>query len=310
MNARGFTLIELLVGIALGWLVVSGALALHQAVNRSSRQAAALAELNDTARFALAYIETDLRQAGFLGLNGNAESIDGVAGPGDPVAIPVRADCGPNWAVELTTPVAGFNNRYGLDCAPYRGALAGSDVLVVRRAAGRLARPEAGRLQLHTSLAGGQLVADGRAPPSLTPPVETRDVIVGAYYVSRSSSLGTGTPSLRRKVLQAGPRVVDEELMPGVEDLQLQLGLDLDPPGTPGRGSVDVWVNPEDPRLDDTDARVAGARIWLLVGTNDPVRTARAPLPAYADRAAPAPADRRRLLVARSYALRNAAAWP
>jgi type IV pilus assembly protein PilW len=310
VNARGFTLIELLVGVALGWLIVSGALALHEAVSRSSRQAAALAELNDTARFALAYIETDLRQAGFLGLNGDAAAIDGVAGPADPVAIPVRADCGPNWAVELTSPVAGFNNRYGLDCAPYRGALAGSDVLVVRRAEGRLARPEAGRLQLHTSLEGGRLGADGRAPLSLSPPVETRDVVVGAYYVSRSSSLGTGVPSLRRKLLQTGPRVVDEELMPGVEDLQLQLGLDLDPPGTPGRGSVDVWVNPEDPRLADVDARVAGARVWLLVGADDPVRTARTPLPAYADRAAPTPTDRRRLLVARSFALRNTAAWP
>jgi type IV pilus assembly protein PilW len=310
VTTRGFTLVELLVGVALGWLVVSGALALHQAVKRSSNQAAALAELNDTARFALAYIETDLRQAGFLGLNGDPAAIDGVAGPGDPVAIPVRADCGPNWTIGLTTPVAGFNNRYGLGCAPYRGARAGSDVLVVRRAEGRLARPTAGRLQLHTSLEAGQLGADGRLPPSLAPPVETRDLVVGAYYVSRSSSLGTGIPSLRRKRLQTGPRVVDEELMPGVEDLQLQFGLDLDPAGTPGRGSVDVWVNPEDPRLDDVNARVAATRIWLLVGADDPVRTARAELPAYADRAAPAPADRRRLLVSRSYALRNAVAWP
>jgi hypothetical protein len=115
-------------------------------------------------------------------------------------------------------------------------------------------------------------------------------------------------PGLRRKILQTGPRIVDEELMPGVEDLQLQFGLDLDAAGLPGHGSADLWVNPEDPRLADPLARIVGARVWLLIGAEFPRVGARVALPAYADRPPPPLDDRRRLLlVARSYTLRNAA---
>ena len=305
MTGRGFTLLEILVAVALGWLVVGGALALHQAVARASLQASALAELNDAARFALSYIETDLRMAGFLGLVGDPALVAGAAGPADPVALPVAGDCGPNWAVHLAAPVAGFNNRYGLDCPPWRGARAGSDVLVVRRAAARVSAAEAGRLQLHSTLAGGVLGADGEPPPGLAAPAETRDLVADAFYVSPSSSAGTGRPGLRRKTLQRGPRIVDEELMPGVEDLQVQFGVDLDPPGVPGRGSVDVWVNPEDPRVAAPDARIAAVRVWLLIAADDPRREARAPVPPYADRPPPPAAEQRRLLVARNYVLRN-----
>ena len=93
--------------------------------------------------------------------------------------------------------------------------------------------------------------------------------------------------------------------MPGVEALQVQFGLDLDPPGTEGRGSIDLWVNPEDPRLEAPDARIGATRVWLLVAAADPRRAARAPVPPYADRPAPPPGEARRLLVARNYALRN-----
>ncbi len=55
-----------MVAVALGWLVLSGAIALHQTVSRAGAQSAALAELNDAARFALAYVETDLRRADSL----------------------------------------------------------------------------------------------------------------------------------------------------------------------------------------------------------------------------------------------------
>jgi type IV pilus assembly protein PilW len=305
VSARGFSLVELMVAVALGWVVIGGALALHQTVSRSSHQAAALSELNDAARFALAYIETDLRLAGFLGLAADPATVDGVAAAADPVAIGVRGDCGRNWAVNLAAPVGGFNNRYGLACPPWRGARAGSDVLVVRRAAGRTTVPQPARLQIHTGLAGGALATDGLVPAGLTPPLETRDLVADAYYVSRSSSAGAGVPGLRRKTLQRGPRVVDEELMPGVEDLQIQFGLDLDPPGTEGRGSIDLWVNPEDPRLEGPDARIGAARVWLLVAAPDPRRAARSPVPPYADRPAPPPGDARRLLVARNYTLRN-----
>ena len=302
----GFTLVELMVAVALGWLVLMGAVALHQTISRAGVQSAALAELNDAARFALAYIETDLRQAGFLGLLSKPESVAGAAGPEAPVSFAVGNDCGPNFAVNLAVPVDGRNNRYSLACTPYRSPRVGSDVLIVRRAAGQISLPTDGRLQVHTSLSGGALSADGIPPSDLVAPLETRDLVVSAYYVSRASSNGPGVPGLRRKILRNGPRMVDEELMPGIEDLQIQFGVDLDPPGDPGRGSVDLWVNPEDARLTSTGARVAAARVWLLAAAADATGAFRAPLPPYADQTPAPDGGHRKILISRSYALRNA----
>ena len=91
-----------------------------------------------------------------------------------------------------------------------------------------------------------------------------------SYYVSPSSTLINGVPTLRRHRLigggAGGPRIVDEEVAPGVENLQLQLGVDVDQDNT-----VDRYVNPGDPIYNPNavgyipGARVITARVWLIV---------------------------------------------
>jgi type IV pilus assembly protein PilW len=62
------------------------------------------------------------------------------------------------------------------------------------------------------------------------------------------------------------PTIVDQEVAPGVENMQLQFGIDVDQDNT-----VDRYVNPGDAILDPLDAafipgaRVLTARIWLVV---------------------------------------------
>ena len=99
-----------------------------------------------------------------------------------------------------------------------------------------------------------------------------------------------------------------------VEDLQVQFGVDTDPAGRAGRGSVNRYVNPGDPIIDPDEsaylpeARVLTVRIWLRL---------RAELPeqgfadtreyTYADQHYPAMNDRfRRLVLTRTIRLRNA----
>ena len=94
------------------------------------------------------------------------------------------------------------------------------------------------------------------------------------YYVDRGSQIIAGVPSLRRKRLNTGGGIVDEELVPGVEDMQIQFGVDTDVPGTavaanPDRGSIDRYVNPDDPLIDPTNAgfnpnaEILSVRVWL-----------------------------------------------
>jgi type IV pilus assembly protein PilW len=99
--------------------------------------------------------------------------------------------------------------------------------------------------------------------------------VVNGYYVSQNSSLdtpGNPFPSLRRKFLQnggGGATIADEEILPGVEDMQIQFGVDTDLEETAGRGVVDRYVNPDDAILDDTDpafnpdAQILSVRVWL-----------------------------------------------
>lgn len=102
--------------------------------------------------------------------------------------------------------------------------------------------------------------------------------------------------------------------MPYVEDLQVQYGVDVDLPGTPNRGSIDRYVNANDPIITPgaagfiSDAEILAVRIWLRLraenfenGFVDPTNYV------YADRNAGVFNDRiRRLVVSKTIYLRNA----
>ena len=101
----------------------------------------------------------------------------------------------------------------------------------------------------------------------------THNLIVNSYYVANSSELIPGVPTLRRKTLtvDAGaPAIVDLEVAPGVENLQVQFGVD-----TNQDNAVDRYVNPGATILDPAHAdfipaaRVMTARIWLVIRSID-----------------------------------------
>jgi type IV pilus assembly protein PilW len=301
---RGFSLVELMIALAIGSVILGGLVAIHGQSRRLAGQVESMAELSDAGRFALSYVAADLQHAGYYGLVGRPELIDGAAGPDDPVAIPVSGDCGRNWSTSLHLAVDGLNNHYNLDCRAYGGsARAGSDVLVVRHVSGRTSNPESGRLQVHSGPGSGLLNHTGSAPAIET--VETRDLIVVAYYVSPVSSAGKQTTSLRRKILRAGPRIVDEEIIPGVDDFQIQFGLVSETAEPSGENSSMIWVNPENLTLSAQGSTVVAVRLWLLLSSDDVAMEYHAPIAPYADQASPPADERRRMLITRTFSIRN-----
>lgn len=118
-----------------------------------------------------------------------------------------------------------------------------ADTLVVRRASAEAAPPEAGRLQLETNLRSAVLAADGAG--RLGADARWHDLEVGVYYVSADSTGRDGWPSLRRKRLVGGarPAFQDEELVSGISDLQIELGID---DSSDMDSAVDRWVRPGD----------------------------------------------------------------
>jgi hypothetical protein len=124
-----------------------------------------------------------------------------------------------------------------------------ADTLVLRHAAPEGGRAQAGRLQLETNLRAAALAANGVA--TLGAGARWHDLEVGVYYVSRDSTGRRGWPSLRRKRLVGGtrPAFQDEELVSGIADLQVSIG--LDDPADPD-SAVDRWIGAGEPALGGT----------------------------------------------------------
>jgi len=119
--------------------------------------------------------------------------------------------------------------------------MAGTDTLVLRHATAEPAPAQAGRLQLETNLRSALLSANGAA--TLGPEGRRHDLEVGVYYVSRDSTGRRDWPSLRRKRLVGGtrPAFQDEELVSGIADLQILVGLDE---AADADSAVDRWIRP------------------------------------------------------------------
>jgi type IV pilus assembly protein PilW len=275
---QGVTLIEIMVALAIGSFLMIGAVQIYS----QSRQAyvinESVARVQETAQFAMDTIEADVRMASNWGRHSRGAAVEGRSLLTDPnpsgLTEPTgtTGSCGATWAFDLARPMAGNNNAYNLPCAPSAGsaAQAASDIVTTRRATVAPTPPVAGRLQIQSTRIQGELFEDGIVPITFDPlESETHDLLVNTYYVASNSALIPGAPTLRRKSLQivgGAPAIVDQEVAPGVENMQLQFGVDVDEDNT-----VDRYVNPGDAILDPTNAafipgsRVITARIWLLV---------------------------------------------
>jgi type IV pilus assembly protein PilW len=273
----GVTLVELMVALSIGSFLMIGAVQVYNQSREAFVVNESIARVQETAQFAMDTIEADLRMASNWGRQSRGFAIVGrsVAGDPNPLVLPVGAiGCGASWALDLGNPVTGDNNGYGLGCAPdpmgVGVAQPNSDTVTTRRTTVAVAPLQAGRLQVQSTRIQAEVFADGNVPASFDPAEsETHNLLINTYYVADSSTLIPGVPTLRRKTLVVnggGPGVDDQEVAPGVENIQLQFGLDVDDDNT-----VDRYVNPGDPVLDPLaagfipGAKIMTARIWMIV---------------------------------------------
>jgi type IV pilus assembly protein PilW len=304
VNTRGFTLVELLVASALGALLVAGAIGAYAHARTLYDRSERLARLHENAAYALAVLEPDIQLAGYFGFHTAAAGLQ-VRG-----AVPAAlAACGEGLAHNLATPLAGSDQHYGLACAAGGGGpVAGADTLTVRRASVAASAAQPGRLQLFTRrlAAADQLViGDGLAPAPLQPgAAELRDLLVRSYYVARTAdgAAAGALPALRVKSLSAvagAPAFIDTEVLGGVEDLQVQFGY-----RTGAAVAEPVYVDAA--RL-PAAAQIVAARIWLrLRAAEYDAGYLDSRHYVYANQRFAAADHFQRLLVSRTFQLRNA----
>jgi type IV pilus assembly protein PilW len=324
----GLSLVELMVALSIGTFLLAGTLSVFAKTRDLYRTNDAAARLQETARYAMSTLEADLRMANYWGLMSRSDLIEN--GPALDLANPPAVDptyslpaeltpyagtisqCGAMWAVKLPAYVEATDS-YTLGCAAFgAGAVAGSDTLTIRRVstqvidAGGLGA-SAGQIKIQTSRVQGTLFSSSTLPAGYLPPLsETRAVVVNGYYIDQDSDQRAGTPSLRRKQLDVAggaPTISDLQIVPGVEDLQVEFGADFN-----NDQNADYFVAPN--TAIPAGDQVVSVRIWLLVRAEQQ-ETAFTDTRTYdygsrTGVAAYAPGDSfRRVLVTKTIALRN-----
>jgi hypothetical protein len=256
-RAAGLTLVEILVAMLIVLVVIAGSLAFVARGRAAQRGGESLARIEESLDAAFVVLVEEIRLAGYLGLAPPSAGVDGASAAGTPeiAGLEVAGNCGASLAHDLAMPVvaadAAFDAAPGLSigCRPSPAGrrIPSSDTLILRHAGSNASAPEPGRLQLESNLRTAVLAADGLG--RLGPDARWHDLEVGIYYISADSTGRAGWPSLRRKRLVGGtrPAFQDEELVSGIADLQVEIGLD-DP--ADADTAIDRWITPAEPRLD------------------------------------------------------------
>lgn len=251
-----------MIALAIGIILIAAFLSALRQSKALFATNESVAWLQDGARHALSILVPDIEHAGYYGFAGTGTRIASLPGG--------IGDCGADFALAIERAVQATNDRWldaGAACAPTAaagGARPGTDTLTLRHASSETTAPHAGRLQVYSRRLESRsplvLFASGSAPGAIDEHHEVRDLDVRTYYVANDSVGRPGWPALRVKALtesRGAAQFRDEEVMPGVEDLQVELGL----PVSDATGASVHYVAP------DADAarssRVVAVRLWL-----------------------------------------------
>ncbi len=255
-TAAGFSIIELMIAMVIGLLVTIAASSVFVQSKRSYVQNEELARTQENGRFAIKLLQRDLSMAGFIG-----QMLGGPTGfnIGKDAALNLTPACG--LASQLTPvqdlvnlgdgqTVNDVTNKF--PCI--NDHLAGTDAVAIKRVADNptctvnigaggcghatTAPDNPDQIYLLTNGVVGWLHDDsaldspaGDAAAALAPRSDW-EYYVYIYYIRSFSNAGDGIPTLCRKALGVqggqGDELTTECLAEGIEDLQIELGVDPD----------------------------------------------------------------------------------
>jgi len=275
-RARGVTLVEIMVSLTLAALLIAGAVQVYSDSSKTYAIHETASRLEENARYVFSVLEPDVRMASYWGLMKGSIGIVGAAaqtaGTANALAGAAATACGNNFGVDLTTTLEGTNDGYTLGCAAFHARpMPASDTLTVRRAsflATTVPAATVGPLRICSTRLAATLVkvANVATTCPAAPTGLVNDLIVHAYYVDKDSATTVNVPTLFRKSLTATPGFTDEEILPGVEDLQVQFG--IDPTGA--NGIATQYINPLAAAALPATSQIVAVRIWLLLRAEAP----------------------------------------
>lgn len=274
----GFSVVEVMIAMLLSLALATAVITVFVNNSYSFGQDDNISRMQDDARHALREIAFEISMAGHYADLHMPEVVtpDG--------ALSIGTDCGPagetNWMYRTieagtgnTMSIAAIDNASNADviaahsCFTSGEILAGTDVVAIRRVAGSEAGAlSAGGIYLRTNGTVGLLF---RAPMPATPTITVAaprgdwQYRPSIYFIRQFAySPGDGIPTMCRKTLRgAGPSMTTECLATGIENLQVEYGID-----TSENGNPNVYMT--NPTLTQMQNAVA-ARIFLVARTTD-----------------------------------------
>jgi len=296
-RCRGFSLVELMVALVITLILMAGVSQIFLGSKQSYTLQDQMARMQENGRYAIETLAADLRRAGYMGGNADISKITDNTPEGISNGFRTATEDGTcssantNWARMLESAIYGKDdNRSGYTCLPTDTTHKG-DILVVRYAApwivGGITTQnfDANQYYIRSSLFEGRLFRGqdetntANNIPSAAA-VRTSELVANGYFIHKSENSDAdkcpgsdAVPSLYRIALRggtSGAELVAEEIAYGVDQFQVQYGLDnKDSAGNPGSdGSVDEY---KDAPLTATEwNQVVAARIWLLTRAECP----------------------------------------
>lgn len=274
----GFTVVELMIATTLSLILGAAVVTVFVNNSYSFDQDDNIARMQDDARHALREIAFDISMAGHYA---ELHMPDAVTPDG---GLSIGTDCGPagevNWmyrTVEAgtgnTMSIAAIDNATNAAAAAAHSCfqagelLEGTDVVSIKRVVGaEAAVPTAGNVYLRTNGTVG-LLFNGPVPAAppfvVAPPRADWMYRPSIYYIRQfANAPGDNLPTLCRKVLRgAGPSMTTECLATGIENLQIEYGIDTSEDGQPN-----VYLT--NPTLTQIQG-VVTARIFLIARTTE-----------------------------------------
>jgi Tfp pilus assembly protein PilW len=274
----GFSVVEIMIGMLLSMALAIGVITVFVNNSYSFNQDDNVARMQDDARHALREIAFDISMAGhYANLH-----IPDIVTPD--ATLTIGTDCGPagelNWMYRMNDLATGeslsimaIDNALNADVIARHSCFTagelkdGTDVVAIRRVVGaEAASLTSGTVYLRTNGTVGLLY---QAPLPVAPSVVVATPRAdwayrpSIYFIRRFANIpGDGIPTLCRKVLTGTtPDMTTECLATGIEDLQIEYGIDTSEDGHPN-----VYMT--NPTLTDMQ-NVVSARIFLLAQTTD-----------------------------------------
>jgi type IV pilus assembly protein PilW len=276
-SQRGLSLIELMIAMVLALVLTAAVITVFANNRHAFSQDENVQRMQDDARHALRELTFDISMAGHYGdlLVPSSITPDG--------GLTLTSDCGPvgapEWmyqAVEAGTgnslSITGLDNATSAEAAANFSCIAGgefragTDVVSIKRVAGaRAGALTSGRVYLRTNGTVGLLFKEPTGAPAIAVPVPRADweYRPSVYYIRNFAyQAGDGIPTLCKKVLRGNsPGMTDECLAAGIEDMQVEYGIDIN-----GDGFANVYM--PSPTLDELQS-IVSARVSLLARTTE-----------------------------------------